>query len=191
MNLLTVWSADPAIGAAIMTIELSARAGAGARPSTWAYVSGVLFLGLAVAFGATQGNDGDMAIRTVAVLGIAFHLALLPVVLMAPAPFWATIAGLAWLAIDITSNSMALAGASESAATTVRLVGHLPAGVWIIAVSWSLTGIARWTGTALGVWLAGYTLVAGVVPEAAFMPAMLLMLAWLPILGRALGQVGR
>jgi len=179
------------MGVALMALETTASATRGIRPSTWAWVSAVLFFGLAVAFGATQNNDSQGATNAVASLGIVFHLALVPVVLNAPAPGWAKAAGFAWLTIDIASNVMGIAGASEASATFVRLVGHLPAGAWIIAVSWPLDGAARVVGTALGGWLAGYTLVAVAVPEAAFMPAIVLMLAWLPLLGRSLSQLGR
>jgi hypothetical protein len=177
------------MGAIVVAAEASAPALAGVRPSTWVYVSAVVFAALAVAFGATQNSTTDTSTWVVGGLGIAFHLALVPVVLLGPAPRWAQAAGLVWLAIDITSNVMLIAGASETSATTVRLIGHLPAGAWIAVLSWQLGGVVRPVGAALSAWLVGYTLVARVVPETVFMPAMVLMLVWLPLLGRALGHL--
>lgn len=146
------------------------------------------FLGLALTIGARNGAPPpeipDGLARLGAMFGVAMHVALVPVVAALPAPRWARRAGFTWLAVDTATNLATLAGAHDTVTTAVRLAGHLPAAVWIAAIAVRGTGTRRVLGLALAVWLGTYTLVAPVVPDAAFIPAVPLMLVWLVLVAR-------
>ena len=108
------------------------------------------------------------------------HVVLYPVVAFLPGPRWAAPAGYAWLATDIASNVMGLNGVAVATTTALRLGGHLSAAVWIFSIA-PLGRVERFVAVPLGLMLFGYSLVAPWVPEAAFYPAFILLLAWLVV----------
>lgn len=91
-------------------------------------------------------------------IGVAYHLLLLPVVVALPAPSWATAAGLAWMLIDIALDGGAFVGLSGEVSGPIRQGTHLIASVWTIAA-----------GLTTGGWLA----VAGILLAAAFVARFL------------------
>jgi hypothetical protein len=159
------------------------------RPRTAAWAAFISFLGLAIAIGARGASapplHPDGLARLAAVFGVTMHAALVPVVATMPAPRWARRAGYAWIVVDIVANTMTLGGATEPVTTAIRLSGHLFAAAWIWSASQEWTGVRRAIGLALATWLAGYTVVAPVVPDAAFTPAVPLMLVWLGVVATA------
>jgi hypothetical protein len=162
------------------------------RSTHWAQVGAWTatgtFAALAATIAARGGKaapaDPDALARTGAVFGVAMHAALVPVIAALPAPRWARRAGYAWVAIDIAANTLTLASTGDATTTAIRLVGHLGAAAWIFSASREAGRATRLVGSALAAWLFAYTLLAPVVPDAAFTPAVPLMLAWLTLVAR-------
>jgi hypothetical protein len=84
-----------------------------------AYGAGVLFaLHLATYFvpsirDATLSTAAGVAVA-LAVLAVAQHLIVFPVVAALPAPRWAQVAGYTWLVVDMGTDLLQLGGASKS-----------------------------------------------------------------------------
>jgi len=158
------------------------------RPDWFAYGAAVAFaVGLSrFAVRALPIGDGT---PVGAVLGIVEHLLLLVGVVWAlPAPRWAKAAGAGWLLVDMTTDLLAVGGASSATYLTVRFLGHLLAAVWIFGAARRGDGAFRWVGVVLAVLLAGYTLVALWVPPVALAPTGPLLVAFWWLAGRRLAS---
>lgn len=165
-----------------------------ATSTNWAQVGawtaagtfGALAATIAARGGAAPPPDPDVLAKAGAVLGVSMHAALIPVIATLPAPRWGRRAGYAWVAVDIAANTLTLAGGTDATTTAIRLAGHLGAAAWIFSASRRAGRATRIVGSVLSAWLFGYTVLAPVVPDAAFMPAVPLMLAWLVLVARSL-----
>jgi hypothetical protein len=67
----------------------------------------------------------------IALLGVAPHLLLFPIVAMLPAPRWARAAGYGCLVVDIATDIMALNGVPVSTYLPMRYGAHISAALWI------------------------------------------------------------
>jgi hypothetical protein len=157
-------------------------------PTLSIYLALGFFVGLAALFGLQDKPAPvvapDAALFAISCLGVAFHLALLPVVASLPGRDWAKASGYGWIVVDIVSNVMAINGVADAQVLGVRLGGHIAAAVWIAAVSYGRRGSTRVLGLGLALWLFGYSFAAPWVPDAAFTPAVPLMIGWLWTLTR-------
>jgi hypothetical protein len=68
-----------------------------------------------------------------ALLGVAPHLLLFPIVAALAAPSWGRAAGWGWLVIDMTSAILALNGVPQAIYLPLRYGGHVSAALWIAA----------------------------------------------------------
>jgi hypothetical protein len=152
---------------------------------------GALAATIAARGGAAPPPTPDALAEVGAVFGVGMHAALVPVVAALPAPRWARRAGYAWVAVDIAANTLTLAGGGEATTTAIRLAGHIGAAAWILMASRRSSRSTRVIGTILAAWLLGYTVLAPVIPDAAFTPAVPLMLAWLVLVARSLRPARR
>ncbi|MGW5640882.1 hypothetical protein ACWEWQ_40175, partial [Streptomyces sp. NPDC003832] len=120
---------------------------------TLAILPPVLFTPSLVSFAVAPGTVGAEY------TGILFHLAILFVVARLPAPEWARAAGYGWLTLDILSAVMTINEVPHEIAWSVRLGGHVLAGVWFITTSLLAAprGV-RVVGVVLGAWLIGGSL---------------------------------
>jgi hypothetical protein len=82
-------------------------------------------------------------------LGIGYHLLLLPAVAALPAPPWAVAAGFAWMLLDVVLDSAELAGAAFDA-RPFRDGVHVVAAVWLLGAGWTGGPVLGVLGTALG-----------------------------------------
>ena len=151
-------------------------------------VLAVLFAGVVPAAGPHPPLALLLALNLTAV---AFHLALFPVIARLPAPDWGKAAGYGYLVIDIASSIMSVNGVLSTTAMPLRLGGHIAAATWVAAAAWQARGLTRVVGLGLAVALAAYSFAAPWVSFAAFMPAVLLMIAWLFLTVRRLGALSR
>jgi len=126
--------------------------------------------------------------RPAGAVAVLAHVLLYPVVAGLRAPEWARMGGYAWLSIDIVSSVMAMNGVDAGTITAVRLGGHIPAALWIVAASLEARGPMRVVGVPLGALLFGYSLVAPWVPPVALLPAIILIVVWLALVGRVVGR---
>jgi hypothetical protein len=96
----------------------------------------------------------------VALLGVAPHLLLFPIVATLPAPRWARAAGYGWLVVDITTDIMALNGVPITIYLAMRYGGHVSAALWFASASWQAKGATHVVGLLLALDLGGYSFVA-------------------------------
>ncbi|MFG1605924.1 hypothetical protein [Actinoplanes sp. NPDC049265] len=112
--------------------------------------------------------------------GIFFHLSILVLTSRMTAPAWATASAYLWVGLDVLTAILILNAAPHNVAWPARMAGHIFAGVWILTTSLctQVTAI-RVVGVVTGVWLAGYSLVAHVIPDTYLRPTGLLVPIWL------------
>lgn len=136
---------------------------------------------------ATLANAATIAIL-LAVLAVAQHLIVFPVVAALPAPRWAQVAGYTWLVVDLLTNLLQLGGASKSLYLSLRLVINLVAALWIAAASWQARGATRGIGIFVAVDFACYSLLAALVPWAfvVTLPSLILLPVWFLLVGNRL-----
>lgn len=147
----------------------------------------VLFAGVIPAAGP---HPAPALLFTLAVVGVAFHVALFPVVAALPAPDWGKAAGYGWLVIDIATNVMGINGVADGTTTAMRLGGHIAAAMWIASAAAQARGRTRLVGLGLATALAAYSFVAPWTGFMGFLPAIMLMIVWLWLSARRLGATG-
>ncbi|MCV2394348.1 hypothetical protein OEB99_08505 [Actinotalea sp. M2MS4P-6] len=86
--------------------------------------------------------------RPARLLGIAYHLLLLPAVAALPAPAWAVAAGFAWMLLDTMLEGAQLAGATTDV-KPLRDGVHVIAMAWLIPAGLTGGGVLAVAGTAL------------------------------------------
>jgi hypothetical protein len=164
---------------------------ASALPATAAYSAALLFaLHLATYFvpsirDATLSSAALVA-GLLAVLALAQHLVVFPVVAALPAPRWAKLAGYTWLVVDMLTDLLQLLGAPKTAYLVIRLVINLVAALWIATASWQAPGAIRWIGVFVAIDFACYSLLILLSPLAFLvaLPSLVLLPAWFFLLGR-------
>lgn len=153
-----------------------------------AYAAAAIFLvAFARFFLLPPEGEGNVL---VALIGVAPHLLLFPVVAALPAPPWAKAAGYGWLVVDVTTDVMALNGVATATFLAARYGGHVSAALWIAVASWRAGGALRVAGLLLAFDLGGYSFVAPFDPThfAGLLPVLILLPLWLVLAGRLLGQ---
>jgi len=134
-------------------------------------------------------SSGSLIVRELsALLGIAPHLLLFVVVAALPASSWAKSAGYGWLAIDMTTDIMALNGVAPATFLPMRYGGHIAAALWIASASWEAKGATRAVGLLLALDLAGYSFIAPFVSFVALLPSIVLLPAWFVLVAHHAGR---
>lgn len=113
--------------------------------------------------------------------GIFFHLAIFLLVPCLPAPDWAKAAGYGWIVLDVMTGVLTLHGVPHAIADSVRLGGHIFAGIWIASASMSGSSPMNVVGLITGAWLFTFTFVSPFLPMTMLAPASISMLLWLGI----------
>jgi hypothetical protein len=158
-----------------------------------AYAAAVLFaLHLATYFipavrDATLATAASIAIA-LAVLAVAQHLVVFPVVAALPAPIWARAAGYIWLVVDTGTDLAQLGGASKPVYLVTRLAVNVLAALWIGTAASRARGATRGIGVFVALDTAAYSAV-GLFFSWAFLitlPSLILLPAWFALVGRRL-----
>ena len=160
-----------------------------------AYVAAVLFVIRLPTFfvpairDALPGNSPVLS-ELNALLGIAPHLVLFPVVAALPAPRWGRAAGYGWLVIDMATDVMDLGGVAKLTYLSLRYGGHISAALWIASASWDAKGALRIVGWLLAFDLAIYSFIApfGSLTFLVLLPSLVLLPLWLALVGRYLAR---
>jgi hypothetical protein len=123
-----------------------------------------------------------------AILAVAQHLVVFPVVYALNAPVWAKAAAYVWLVVDMATDLMQLADIPKSIYLPIRLVVNVLAALWIAAASWRMDGATRTTGLIVAVSTALYSALAPFSPLAfvVTVPALVLLPLWFLLVGRRL-----
>jgi hypothetical protein len=158
-----------------------------------AYAAAVLFaLHLATYFApalrdATLATAASLAVP-LAVLAVAQHLVVFPVVAAVPAPRWARAAAYAWLVFDMGTDLLQLGGTSKSVYLVIRLAVNVLAALWIASASWRTGGALRGIGLFVALDTIAYSCV-GLFFAWAFvvtLPSLILFPVWFALVGRSL-----
>lgn len=168
------------------------------RASTAAYSAAILFaLHLATYFvpsirDATLSSSALIA-GLLAVLALAQHLVVFPIVAALPAPRWAKAAGYTWLVIDMLTDLLQLAGVPKSVYLVIRLAINLVAALWIATASWHATGAIRGIGLFVAIDFACYSLVILLTPLAFLvaLPSLVFLPLWFLLIGRRFAREQR
>lgn len=159
------------------------------RPALVAYGVAALFAVRLPSFYFLPQSSTSLIVREgSALLGIAPHLLLFAIVAALPAPVWAKSAGYGWLAIDMTTDIMALNGVADATFLSMRYGGHIAAALWIATASWQAKGATRGVGLLLALDLGVYSFIAPFVSFVALLPSIVLLPAWFVLVARAIGH---
>ena len=155
------------------------------RLALLAYGVAALFAVRLPSFYFLPQSSGSLLVReSSALLGIAPHLLLFAVVAALPAPVWAKSAGYGWLAIDMTTDIMALNGVADATFLPMRYGGHIAAALWIATASWQAKGATRGVGLLLALDLGVYSFIAPFVSFVALLPSIVLLPTWFALVAR-------
>ncbi len=146
---------------------------------TLALLPPVLFIPSLVSFAVAPGAVA------VEYTGVLFHLAIMFLVPRLPAPMWGKAAGFGWITLDVLSGIMTINEVPHEIAWSVRLGGHVLAGMWFITTSLlSVPSSVRVVGTVMGAWLALYSFLGNVLPQEFLFPGGILVPVWFLLLAR-------
>ena len=98
--------------------------------------------------------------EALALLAVAEHLILFPVIAALPAPKWARAAGYGWLVLDMATDIMQLNGVVKPTYLSLRYGANIAAALWIASASWQGKGALRVIGVIVALDLAVYSFIA-------------------------------
>lgn len=158
-----------------------------------AYAAAVLFAAHLTTYFVPSVRDATVSTSlriavALAVLAVAQHLVVFPVVRALRAPRWAQVAAYLWLVLDMCTDLLQLAGTPKSLYLVLRLGVNLFAALWIASASWSARGALRAVGLFVAFDFACYSCIAWLTPRAfvVTLPSLLLLPLWFALAGRAL-----
>lgn len=124
-----------------------------------------------------------------ALLAVAEHLILFPVVAALPVPKWARAVGYGWLILDIATDIMQLNGVDKPTYLALRYGANIAAALWIASASWQGKGVMRVIGLIVALDLTIYSFIA-FIPFAfvILIPSLVLLPLWLWLVGRRLAR---
>lgn len=168
------------------------------RAHLFAYGAAVLFAAHLATYFVPTIRDvtlaGNAAVAvSLAVLAVAQHVVVFPVVGALPAPAWARFAAYTWLIVDLGTDLLQLGGAPKSLYLVVRLGVNLLAALWIATASLQGRGALRGIGLFVAADFACYSFVAALSPLAfvVALPSLVLLPVWFALVGRRLARMGR
>lgn len=71
------------------------------------------------------------------VVGIGYHVALLPAIAALPAPAWVRATGYGWMLIDTVLNGAVMTGLDDDIAGSLRQGVHILAAIWVAGAGWT------------------------------------------------------
>jgi len=132
-------------------------------------------------------NSSVIEAEALALLAVAEHLILFPVMATLPAPNWARAAGYGWLVLDIATDIMQLNAATKLTYLTLRYGANIAAALWIVSASWQAKGAMRVIGIIVAIDLAVYSFIAFVpLTFLVLIPSLVLLPLWLVLVGRSI-----
>jgi hypothetical protein len=156
-----------------------------------AFAAAILFAMRFVFFFLPPSTASEVADGTLpgALLAVAEHLLLFPLIAALPAPAWARAAGWGWLVIDMTTDIRALNGVPAATFLAMRYGGHIAAALWFTVAGWPARGAIRWIGLLYALDLAGYSFLAAYgVSFVVLVPSAVLLPLWLVLVGQHLAH---
>jgi hypothetical protein len=164
------------------------------QTATAAYVAAALFAVHLITYFIAPIRDvtttsSPLLAELLALLAVAEHLLVFPVVAALPAPRWAKAAGYGWLVIDMATDIMQLNGTPRTTYLAMRYGGHIAAALWIASASWQVQGVMRAIGVLVALDLALYSFIAFLpFTFVILIPSLVLLPLWFCLAGRLLGR---
>jgi hypothetical protein len=118
-------------------------------------ISFAAFIAMFASFTMLQKFPDVIYLSTI--LAIAFHVALLPVVTIIPAPAWTKIGGYTWVAMDIILAVAGLNGVPNTTVEPFRYGVHVMLVLWPIGIAIANDGLLKWASIL-------FAITTGVVP---------------------------
>jgi len=157
---------------------------------TAAYVAALLFAVHLITYFIPAIRDvttssSVMGAEALALLAVAEHVILFPVIAALPAPKWARAVGYGWLVLDIATDIMQLNGVPKLTYLALRYGANVAAALWIAPASWQEKGVLRVIGVIVALDLAVYSFVAFIpLTFLILVPSLVLLPLWLFLVGR-------
>ena len=127
--------------------------------------------------------------EALALLAVAEHLILFPVIAALPAPPWARAVGYGWLVLDIATDIMQLNGEVKLTYLSLRYGANIAAALWIVSASSQAKGAMRVIGIIVALDLALYSFIAFLpFTFLVLVPSLILLPLWLYMVGRKLSS---
>jgi hypothetical protein len=127
--------------------------------------------------------------EALALLAVAEHLILLPVIAALPAPGWARAVGYGWLVLDIATDIMQLNGVDKLTYLGLRYGANVAAAIWIASASWQGKGAMRVIGVIAALDIALYSFIAFIpFTFLVLVPSLVLLPLWLVLVGRRIAR---
>jgi len=134
-------------------------------------------------------NSSVIGAEALALLAIAEHLILFPVIAALPAPKWARAAGYGWLVLDMATDIMQLNGVVKPTYLSLRYGANIAAALWIASASWQGKGAMRVIGVIVALDLAVYSFIAFIpFTFVILVPSLVLLPLWFVLVGRSLAR---
>ncbi len=168
------------------------------RAASFAYGAAVLFASHLATYFVPAIRDVTVTSSVLgavllAVLAVAQHLVVFPVVSALPAPQWVRAAAFTWLVVDMGTDLLQLGGTPKSLYLALRLSINLVAALWIASASLQARGGMRALGVFVAADFACYSFVAllSPLPFVVALPSLVLLPLWFVLAGRCLARIGR
>lgn len=160
------------------------------NPSPLAFTAAILFSIRFLFFFLPKPLSNGVQDGTIlgAILAVAEHMILLPVIAALPAPQWSKAAGYGWVVIDMATDIMALNGIDSAIFISLRYGGHISAAVWFAVASWNQKGAIRYFGLLTAINLGSYSFVSHIAPPVILAPLSIWMIVWLILVGKLLAR---
>jgi hypothetical protein len=164
--------------------------------SKFAYTGVIFFIAGSVILILTDSTDNyegspPINMTLLALFGLIFHLAMLPVIAALPSPSWAKASGFAWVVTDNILVMLAFSGHGGDINLPLRWGVHIALATWIFGASWVQSGTFRWIGLLAAIALVGASLggpFAGEAAENLLIPSGLFLVAWIIMAGARLAK---
>ena len=168
------------------------------KPSQWAarasYGAALLFAIHLITYFIPSIRDvttssSVVGAEALALLAVAEHLILFPVVAALPAPRWARAVGYGWLVLDIATDIMQLNGVVKPTYLALRYGANVAAALWIASASWQGKGAMRAIGLVVALDLALYSFIAFIpFTFLVLVPSLVLLPLWFVLVGRLIAR---
>jgi hypothetical protein len=99
--------------------------------------------------------------RSARLIGVGYHVLLLPAVSDLSAPVWARMAGFAWMLIDVVLDGAAYVGLGREVVDPLRQGVHLLSAIWVVVAGWCNGLVLGVLGAALGLGFVARFLLSG------------------------------
>jgi hypothetical protein len=167
------------------------------RAASFAYSAAILFAAHLATYFVPAIRDVTVTSSVLgavllAVLAVAQHLVVFPVVSALPAPQWVRAAAFTWLVVDMGTDLLQLGGTPKSLYLVLRLAINLVAALWIASASLRARGGMRALGVFVAADFACYSFVALLSPLAfvVALPSLVLLPLWFVLAGRRIARMG-